>query len=220
MHRIHSKLTYSNVISTLCLVLLLGGGTAYAASQVLPKNSVGATQIKKGAITPVKLAPATKTGLTGAAGPKGATGPEGTKGDTGTRGERGETGPRGPSDTYYASNDTTSTATKTISLAVPGGSYVVSGSMIAKIAGGYAEERCELVPLSGSNEGFVYQTVPAPAGGATNSYGDLRADTAVTVTGSGGTIQFACSKNAGTATSDEFYEARLVATRVETLTNS
>jgi hypothetical protein len=33
------KLTYANVMSTLCFFLLLGGG-AYAATQ-LPKNSVG-----------------------------------------------------------------------------------------------------------------------------------------------------------------------------------
>jgi hypothetical protein len=29
MNRIRGKLTYANVISTLCLVLLIGGGTAY-----------------------------------------------------------------------------------------------------------------------------------------------------------------------------------------------
>ena len=40
MRTLRDKLTYANVISTLCLFILLGGG-AYAASQ-LPKNSVGA----------------------------------------------------------------------------------------------------------------------------------------------------------------------------------
>ncbi len=55
MHRIRGKLTYSNVVATFCLVLLLGGGTAYAASQMLPKNSVGAKQLKKHAVTPSKL---------------------------------------------------------------------------------------------------------------------------------------------------------------------
>jgi hypothetical protein len=42
------QLTYSNVVSTLCLFILLGGG-AYAAS-TLPKNSVGPNQVKKDAI--------------------------------------------------------------------------------------------------------------------------------------------------------------------------
>ncbi|MBS1882490.1 MAG: hypothetical protein JSS97_05980, partial [Actinobacteria bacterium] len=45
MRHLRGKLTYSNVVSTLCLCLLLGGGTAYAATH-LPRNSVGTKQIK------------------------------------------------------------------------------------------------------------------------------------------------------------------------------
>jgi hypothetical protein len=48
------KLTYSNVVSTLCLFLLLGGGAAYAASH-LQKNSVGSKQLKKNAVTTAKI---------------------------------------------------------------------------------------------------------------------------------------------------------------------
>lgn len=87
MHRIRSKLTYSNVISTLCLVLLVGGGTAYAASQALPTNSVGAKQLKKEAVTPAKLSKAAKSTLTG---PKGATGAQGIQGVQGKPGEPGK----------------------------------------------------------------------------------------------------------------------------------
>jgi hypothetical protein len=47
------NLTYANVMSTLCLFLLLGGG-AYAASQ-LRKNSVGSQQLKKNSVTTPKL---------------------------------------------------------------------------------------------------------------------------------------------------------------------
>jgi hypothetical protein len=54
MKRLSSKLTYANVISTLCLFLLLGGGTALAASQ-LGKNSVGSKQLKKNAVTTAKI---------------------------------------------------------------------------------------------------------------------------------------------------------------------
>jgi hypothetical protein len=53
MQRIRGKLTYANVISTLCLFLLLGGG-AYAATH-LRKNSVGTKQIKKNAVTSSKI---------------------------------------------------------------------------------------------------------------------------------------------------------------------
>jgi hypothetical protein len=51
---LRGKLTYSNVISTLCLFLLIGGGTAFAATQ-LAKNSVGTKQIKKNAVTTAKI---------------------------------------------------------------------------------------------------------------------------------------------------------------------
>lgn len=61
------KLTYSNVISTLCLFLLLGGGTAFAASH-LGKNSVGTAQLKKNAVTAAKLKAGAVTGAKIAAG--------------------------------------------------------------------------------------------------------------------------------------------------------
>lgn len=76
---LRGKLTYANVTSTLCLVLLLGGGTAYAASQ-LGKESVGTKQLKKAAVTPAKLSTAAKATL---AGPKGDPGPAGERGPAG-----------------------------------------------------------------------------------------------------------------------------------------
>ena len=67
--RMRSKLTYSNVVSTLCLFLLLGGG-AYAAIK-LPKNSVGTKQIKINAVTTSKIKNAAVTGEKLAAGSVG-----------------------------------------------------------------------------------------------------------------------------------------------------
>lgn len=98
MKRLRGKLTYSNVISTICLFLLLGGGTAYAASQ-LGKESVGTRQLRKEAVTPAKLSRASKATLTGPSGPKGdagATGAQGPPGPKGDRGEPGSTGLTGP----------------------------------------------------------------------------------------------------------------------------
>lgn len=54
------RLTYANVVSTLCLFLLLCGG-AYAAGK-LQKNSVGTKQIKKEAVTAAKVKKGTLTG--------------------------------------------------------------------------------------------------------------------------------------------------------------
>lgn len=91
MKRFRAKLTYANVISTICLFLVLGGGAAFAATQ-LPKNSVGSKQIKKEAVTPAKLSTAAKATLTG---PKGATGATGANGAPGAKGDKGDQGLQG-----------------------------------------------------------------------------------------------------------------------------
>jgi hypothetical protein len=54
MKRFLPRPTYANVVSTLCLFLLLGGASALAATQ-LAKNSVGAKQIKKNAVATAKI---------------------------------------------------------------------------------------------------------------------------------------------------------------------
>jgi Collagen triple helix repeat (20 copies) len=95
--------TYANVVATLCLFLVIGGGAAVAATR-LPKNSVGRGQIKRGAVTPGKLSKAAKARLRGPAGPQGESGlagaqgpagPSGAPGPTGSGGEKGATGERG-----------------------------------------------------------------------------------------------------------------------------
>ncbi|HET7122014.1 MAG TPA: hypothetical protein VFI17_12300 [Solirubrobacterales bacterium] len=83
MKSITGKLTYANVVSTLCLFLVLGGGAAFAATVVLPKNSVGTKQLKKAAVTPSKLNKAAKQTLTG---PQGPVGPRGAQGEPGVPG--------------------------------------------------------------------------------------------------------------------------------------
>jgi hypothetical protein len=91
-----SKLTYANVMATVAVFLVLAGGSAFAATQMLPKNSVGPKQLKKGAVTPPKLSKAAKSTLTGPRGTIGPVGPKGDKGDKGDKGERGNTGEAGP----------------------------------------------------------------------------------------------------------------------------
>jgi hypothetical protein len=54
MHRLHRRLTYSNIVATAALFLALGGG-AYAALRV-PPNSVGPRQLKSQAVTRGKVA--------------------------------------------------------------------------------------------------------------------------------------------------------------------
>lgn len=95
MKRLLSKLTYANVVATLALFLVLAGGTAFAATQLLPKNSVGAKQLKKGAVTTTKIAKSTRQALSGATGARGPAGPSGSQGPAGPAGPAGGTLPTG-----------------------------------------------------------------------------------------------------------------------------
>lgn len=54
MRQIRSRFTYANVMSTIAVVLALGGATAVAAGG-LARNSVGTQQLKKNAVTGVKV---------------------------------------------------------------------------------------------------------------------------------------------------------------------
>jgi hypothetical protein len=85
MRKLRGNLTYANVMSTLCLFLLLGGGTAFAATK-LGKNSVGTKQLKNGAVTAAKVKSGSLLASNFAAGQL-------PKGERGERGERGEPGP-------------------------------------------------------------------------------------------------------------------------------
>ncbi len=101
MNRLRPKPTYSNVMVTVLAFVVLAGGTAYAATEMLPKNSVGSKQIVKGAVTPAKLSKAARATLIGAVGPQGPTGatgpagPAGAEGKEGKEGREGKEGPRG-----------------------------------------------------------------------------------------------------------------------------
>jgi Collagen triple helix repeat (20 copies) len=100
---------YANVTATVALVIALGG-TGYAAV-TLPRNSVGAAQIKGNAVNATKIKNGSVTGtdvkdgsLSKAdfefgqlvSGPAGPAGPTGAKGDAGAMGATGATGPQGP----------------------------------------------------------------------------------------------------------------------------
>ncbi len=88
LKKLRSKLTYANVMATFAVFLVLGGGTAFAATH-LAARSVGTKQLKKGAVTPAKLSTSAKQALAGAQGIAGVEGPRGPKGETGMPGSSG-----------------------------------------------------------------------------------------------------------------------------------
>jgi hypothetical protein len=96
----------STVLSLTALVVAVFGSTplgSAALATVLPKNSVGTTQLKPAAVTSLKVKNGTllaadfKAGQVpaGPPGPKGDTGAQGPKGDTGSQGPKGATGAQG-----------------------------------------------------------------------------------------------------------------------------
>lgn len=81
MKHVMRRLTYANVVATLALFLAIGGGAAFAATNLAknsvgPKairaNAVGPAKIKAGAVTNEKLANGAVTGTKLAAGAVGA----------------------------------------------------------------------------------------------------------------------------------------------------
>jgi hypothetical protein len=102
---LRKRLTYANVIATLALFIALGG-TSYAVT-ALPKNSVGTQQLKKSAVTSVKIKDGSLVAADFAAGTllKGETGATGPTGATGAQGATGPTGPVGSAGFTEASAD-------------------------------------------------------------------------------------------------------------------
>ncbi len=156
MKQIRKRLTYANVISTLCLFLLLGGATALAAVK-LAKNSVGTKQLKNGAVTGAKVKVHSLTAADFKAGqlPAGAQGPEG---------KQGKEGPIGPSELFsttgaFKSLATTESLYPLASLTVPAGQYQVIASQTAQPSGGGTEFDCYI--YAGSKQESSFYTVLA-----------------------------------------------------------
>jgi Collagen triple helix repeat (20 copies) len=181
MKRLPSKLTYSNVMVTILAFVVLGGGTAYAATQVLPDNSVGSKQVKNGAITPAKLSAAARATLTAAAGPTGPTGatgaqglsgkegPLGQEGSLGNEGSPGKEGPIGPS-TLYSDTGLPALLSAGAALSVqatvtvPAGVYQVIAAQTVQTNFGGAELDCYIYAGSSREASFFAVLLNETAG--------------------------------------------------------
>jgi hypothetical protein len=79
-------LSFANIASALALTIAVSGGTAYAAG--IARDSVGSPQLKKGAVTSVKVKDRSLKAIDFAEGqlPAGPQGPQGPAGPAGQRG--------------------------------------------------------------------------------------------------------------------------------------
>ncbi|MBS1881804.1 MAG: collagen-like protein [Actinobacteria bacterium] len=112
------RLTYANVVSTLCLFAALGGGAYAAGVTMLPRNSVGAAQIRKGAVRSPQVKDGSLLARDFRPGqlPAGAQGPRGAPGPAGPQGQAGPAGPAGPIGPSEAFNVTLPAGPKNIAL--------------------------------------------------------------------------------------------------------
>ena len=95
-----SRLTSAHVIALIALFVALGG-TGYAAVK-LPKNSVGARQIKTGGVgsSEVKNGALRKADFRASDLPRGPQGLQGLQGLKGDKGDKGDTGDAGSADAF------------------------------------------------------------------------------------------------------------------------
>lgn len=154
MKRLRASATYSNVMVTILAFIVIGGGTAYAATNVLPKGSVGSMHIKKEAVTPAKLSKAAKATLVGPQGAPGPSGPQGAVGPQGPRGPQGDQGPQGPGAIAFELGPTTFTGA--VSLSFEASRELVDRSAISVYYHPSAEAETAWYQAPGFGSGALY----------------------------------------------------------------
>jgi len=200
------RLTYANVLSTLCLFVLLGGG-AYAADKIsLPKHSVGPRQLQANAVRSRQVKDGSLLARDFKAGqlPAGAQGPEGRQGPRGAQGQTGPAGPIGPSEAFDvtlpkgpADIALSPAYTTVVELPLPPGTYVLDANVVAAnkstTTGTYV--RCALFSdrdpvgvdnypvylAAGGMQAIPLQGVRVVEGSASTQYVACRKDATVTV---------------------------------------
>lgn len=117
MDRIRNGLSYANVMSTIAVVLAVGGATAVAASS-LAENSVGTKQLKKNAVTGAKVKNGSLTGADIQAATLGTV-PSALRADAATTSQRAVTAERA------SSAEVAKTASLASSVAAPEAEHLV-----------------------------------------------------------------------------------------------
>jgi len=174
LKHLRARLTYANVTATIALFLVLAGGTAFAATKLLPKHSVGTAQLKSSSVTGTKVKDGSLLATDFAAGqlPRGEKGEPGAPGPKGDAGPRGEVGPRGATGSPGASgyvevealSDFNSTTEKSAQAVCPEGTKIVGGGATINGAAGVAIRSSVPVPRGGEVPDFwsvfAFEAIP------------------------------------------------------------
>jgi hypothetical protein len=133
-HKIGSYIRRHHV--ALLVLFFALAGTSYAASSaLLPKNSVGSTQVRNGSLRTVDFSKKAKAGLRGAPGPQGIQGVQGQRGPTGAQGAQGIQGIQGVPGTARAYGRIARDGTLTRSKNVAGVTHPFAGVYCIALAG-------------------------------------------------------------------------------------
>ncbi|MEI2703062.1 MAG: hypothetical protein V9E83_11760 [Baekduia sp.] len=239
-----SHLKHNAIAYTALFVAL--GGTSYAAVK-LPKNSVGATEIKAGAVASSEIKDrsikttdlAAKTraalkgqqgaaGASGAAGAAGAAGEKGDKGEKGDTGATGATGPAGPVDVVQRAltGEPISTSFNAVgALPLPEGSWLVTASVVVDNNGGkntYVE--CSLWTPDGrislTAASTVLSAVADPAI-SSNRLSEMTLSATTAAPSGGRSVTLLCQRTDGATGSSPVVTAdvQFLGTRATTITN-
>jgi hypothetical protein len=225
MGAIRRRLTYSNVVATICLFLLLGGGAWAAATSFAPaihacySKRTGALRVasrcrrSERALSWNRVGP---RGLTGRNGANGANGRNGANGATGATGGAGATGPTGPSDVYAdgtAFGPLTATFTSFGQIVVPPGSYLLQGKATFFASAASSAMDCNLAPdvtAKNSWDGGFVSVEKA-------NFANVSSLSAVATFTTPQTVNIICRIEAGTGTIDD---ARVIATKTASVHGS
>jgi hypothetical protein len=209
------------------------GGSAVAASTMLPRNSVGTAQIKAGAVTKGKIAKKTLKQLKGNRGLKGARGAAGPLGPQGPQGPQGVQGAVGPSAAYQnylngnlAVSTTPATPTTINTLVLPGpGTYLVTASA-SLFDGATAPSTCTIsatIARNGTTVGDHAELGTAHPTAAEYVETNLSTQRLLAVSGASQTITVLAYRNHGAGTCTVFnreLSATLVGSGVGTLSTA
>jgi hypothetical protein len=148
-------------VALLALFFALAGTSYAASSALLPKNSVGSTQVRNGSLRTVDLNKKAKVALRGAQGPQGIQGPKGDPGKQGPQGDKGATGATGSPGLsgleIVQNTETAAVAVQTVTAYCPAGKRAIAvwGS-VDEPPGHLGEVALVAAKVEGTSSGWVY----------------------------------------------------------------
>ena len=213
-------------LALLALLIVFGGGSAYAATTLVPNNSVGSAQVINGSLQKKDLSAKAVAALKGNRGRKGATGPAGPAGSQGLKGDKGDTGATGPSDAFAGFKNgpvvlpfSITTFTVLAHLPLPAGKYVIFATAnITNNAGtGNTDARCQLVASTGDFDEAEVALEDVNTAGSAHA-GSIAMNVVADMSAAAGGADLTCRNEGGGSSNARFI--KLSAIRVANLSNT